>query len=146
MKTLELHIPVAEDGTLLLKQAVGRLLGEERAVECERPLAISAVQPIVRLHQHVAPSSATRRLLEVLPGGEENGLTPEQLGSLLGDPALSKGSVRAVIRNAKRAETGMGGQVGDVVKTDFSRYGTERAGRYFVEPDQRRALDEFLSR
>jgi hypothetical protein len=146
MRVLELEIPVADDGSLLLKQAVGRLRGGGTEARRPTPAGASTTEPIIRLYQHVDRTSATRRLLEVLPGGRENGLTPEQLGSLLGDPALPKASVRAIIRNAKRAEAGIGGEVGDVVKTDFSGYTAERAGRYYVEPDQRNALDGFLGR
>ena len=146
MMTIELQIPVADDGTLLLKQAIGRLQRDDVVAERPQRTAASTTEPIIRLYEHVGSTSATRRLLEVLPGGRENGLTPEELGSLLGQPPLSKGSVRAIIRNAKRAEMGIGGQVGDVVNTDFSGYDDEGAGRYYVEPDQRLALDDHLGR
>jgi len=93
------------------------------------------------LFEHLASSSRGRDLIRVLPEGKKNGLTPEQLASVMkpgpnGKP-LEKSSVRAVIRNAWRGaeELKKRGQLDSrVIQRHFEQYGSDGAGRYYLEP------------
>ena len=93
----------------------------------------------------------SREILELLPAGKAAGLTPAELGREMapwpGGSALTKASVRAAIRNVQRAEVHLlaeGLIDRRIVKIDFSDYDREGAGRYYVEREDRRILDECI--
>ena len=73
-----------------------------------RPLPSSpATSAVVAVYSRLGVNSRTRELLEILPGGVQNALTPAEIGGRMtaspdGEP-LSKSSVRAVLRNLQRS-------------------------------------------
>jgi hypothetical protein len=151
MEMLIIEAPISPSGEVRLKDIRVRVQREASAPAEDglREAVVAApaddIPLIVRAYEHLRPDSATRRLLELLPGGRANGLTPEELGQLF-DPALSKASVRAVIRNGQRLERNLGVEKETLFRIDFDHYRVDQAGRYFVELDARRALDDHLGR
>lgn len=106
----------------------------------------------VKLYKRTRIHSRSRELLEILPGGRANGLTPTELAELMrldrNGEKLSRGSVRAAIRVVQRVTTKalkQGAISDDVLQIDFSGYDEDNAGRYYVEEDARKALDAFLA-
>ena len=83
--------------------------------------------------------------MEILPGGRENGLTPEELGRLF-DPPISKASARAVIRNSQRLERTFGLAKETLFPINFDQYGSQGAGKYYLTEADRAALDVHLGR
>ncbi|MEJ7790982.1 MAG: hypothetical protein WKF65_03300 [Gaiellaceae bacterium] len=95
----------------------------------------------------------SRELLETIGGGKANGMLPSELGPRLkpgpGGKALSKASVRAVIRNIQKLEGNLlaeGAISRRVVLIDFSGYDKEGAGRYYISDEDRNDLDAHLGR
>ena len=108
-------------------------------------------EPVVAIYERSAEGRRSRELLELIGGGKENGLTPTELGRKMsrgpGGKALSKASVRAVLRNIQRVEGHLfeeGAISRQVLWADFARYDEEGAGRYFISDEDRRALDAHL--
>lgn len=147
---LVFKVKASDDGTFRLADVVGRIVldGEPQvSVGPVRPAqhAGADVSPIVAAYERTDPESRTRELLEVLPSKREGGLTPTELSARMkGD--LSRGSVRAVIRNLQRTEANMGFPKKTLIDIEFAGYGQEGAGRYFVSDEARRQLDNHLGR
>jgi len=107
---------------------------------------------VVRLYKQTKSGTRSRELLEILPGGRAKAMLPEELGRVMkpngsGNP-LSKGSVRGAMRVVQRVTTKLtkrGSIGGNILQVDFSGYGEEGAGRYFIDEPARQALDEHLS-
>jgi hypothetical protein len=105
----------------------------------------------VKLYERLRPESRSREALELLPAESQGRLTPEELGVKMrpqkDGTAVGKASARAAIRVAQRVTRGLidkGVMSGEVVKIDFSKYDVEKAGRYSLPDDARKALDEHL--
>jgi hypothetical protein len=105
----------------------------------------------VKLYERLRPDSRSREALELLPGESQGGPTPEELGMKMrpekDGTVVGKSSARAAIRVAQRVTGGLidkGVMSGEVVKIDFSKYDVEKAGRYSLPDDARKALDEHL--
>ena len=84
--------------------------------------------------ESVDPWRRTRDLLRTLPGGIENALTPTEIGGHIarkGEGALTKASVRAVMRNLQRLENRLieSGTIScRVLQKTFEAYEDEGAG------------------
>jgi len=110
--------------------------------------------PAVTVYRNAGSTSRSRRLLELLPAGESNALSPSEIGELLppatdGSP-LTPHSVRAVMRNVKRneqtrRERGEMPQDREVILADWSNYESEGSGRYYVSLEDRDAIDQYRS-
>lgn len=107
----------------------------------------------VKLYEKTPANTRSREALEVLPGGKENGVTPEELAALMkpdrktGNP-IKKASARAALRIllVKADKRIRAGAISDkVVRINFEDYGTEGAGRYYLDVDARKALDKYLA-
>lgn len=108
--------------------------------------------PAVTVYRNAGNTSRSRRLLELLPAGESNALSPSEIGELL-PPATDGGpltphSVRAVMRNVKRnehtrRERGEMPQDREIIQVDWSNYESEGCGRYYLSLEDRNAIDEY---
>ncbi len=150
MDTLVIEAPIRADGSIRLNDLQMRIEREQVEVEVEdespTPVEVRPDVPIiVQAYEHLRSDSATRTLMEILPGGSENGLTPEELGRLF-DPPLSKASVRAVIRNSQRLERNLGLEKETLFPINFKQYSSQGAGRYHLHEADRAALDTHLGR
>jgi hypothetical protein len=117
------------------------------------PASAPAVSPAVVVYERSVKDGRSRELLETIGGGRANGLLPSELGPKLapgpGGKALSKASVRAVIRNIQKLEGHLlaeGAINRRVILIDFSGYDREGAGRYYISEEDRRQLDSHLVR
>jgi hypothetical protein len=113
--------------------------------------AAEGVHDAVRLYQRTAPASRSREVLELLPGGKANAVTPEELAQLMASDKsgakLKKASARAAIRVVQRVTTKAirEGAIGrEIIEIDFSGYDQEGAGRYYVSEKARAAIDSYL--
>lgn len=112
-----------------------------------------AASPAVVVYERSVKDGRSRELLEMIGGGKANGLLPSELGPKLapgpGGKALSKASVRAVIRNIQKLEGHLlaeGVISRRVILIDFSGYDQEGAGRYYISDEDRGELDGHLGR
>ena len=150
--TIQLSAPATLAGVRDLRRQIEDV---EREFFTLRPSARAATAPdhdAVTLYKRTARDSRSRELLEVLPGGQAHARTPEELAQLMRPDAktnkpLARGSVRGAIRVVQKVQTKAlkeGAIGGEILKIDFGGYAQERAGRYYVEPDARQALDQYL--
>lgn len=106
----------------------------------------SQPNPAVLLYNTVGKGTFTRRMLALLAVGTDGGLTPAEIATELegeGKKAISKGSARAAILNARRVEKRLrdeGRIEKPVIVADFDNYELEGAGRYQLEDEDRAAL------
>jgi hypothetical protein len=117
------------------------------------PASAPAASPAVVVYERSVKDGRSRELLETIGGGKANGLLPSELGPKLapgpGGKALSKASVRAVIRNIQKLEGHLlaeGAISRRVILIDFSGYDQEGAGRYYISDGDRTELDGHLGR
>jgi hypothetical protein len=138
MPSIHIEIPVAADGETIRLDELKAWL----ELDLEPAIAAAADEPVVvRAYKRLRPDSKTRDLLRVLPAGEANAATPEELGAQLG---LTKAQARALIRNAYRLAKGFGLHRNDIVKVVWSNYSQEQAGRYYLDEDDHAALHAYL--
>lgn len=111
----------------------------------------STASPAVIVYDRSVKDGRSRELLETIGGGKANGMLPSEVGPKLapgpGGKALSKASVRAVIRNIQKLEGHLlaeGAISRRVILIDFSRYDQEGAGRYYVSEQDRNDLGAYL--
>jgi hypothetical protein len=107
--------------------------------------------PAVLLYSSVGEGSFTRAMLELLAGGDQLGMTPEEIAAALKEVVgeeLSKGSARAAILNARRVEKRLRaeGRIEEqVIVADFGDYQLEGAGRYHLSSEDASALAAIAS-
>jgi hypothetical protein len=107
----------------------------------------------VKLYNKTPANTRSREALEVLPGGEANAVTPEELATLMkADPKtgkpIKKASARAALRvlMVKADKRIKAGALSDkIVRVNFDDYDTDGAGRYYLDVDARKALDKYLA-
>ena len=98
------------------------------------------------MYDRAAAESRTRELLDVLAAAD-GALTPDEVAARMRPGSegsrVSRGSVRAAIRNARRIEKRLreGGQLDrEVLIVDYSAYATEGANRYTLGAEDKVAL------
>jgi hypothetical protein len=117
------------------------------------PASASTESPSLVVYERSVKGGRSRELLETIGGDKSNALLPSELGPKLapgpGGKALSKASVRAVIRNIQKLEGHLlaeGAISRRVILIDFSGYDQEGAGRYYISDEDRGELDGHLGR
>jgi len=112
----------------------------------------SSESEIVRFHEKTGAGTRSREALELLPGGDKNGVTPEELAKLMKrdangdmlDKASARGALRIlIVKQDKRIRSGA--QKTKILHVNWDDYDTEGAGRYYIEEGARKGLDKHLA-
>lgn len=106
-----------------------------------------STNPAVILWGNIGDQSRTREILKLLPDVEKAARTPAELARLMRPDAtgqeLKKASVRAAILNARRVEKRLRaeGRIDrPVIVADYSRYDADDANRYYLLPEDAKAI------
>lgn len=153
--TLTLTAPANANGVLDLESQVEGLKHEFGITSTTTTNTATSGEDhdAVKLHKKTPANTRSREALEVIPGGEANAVTPEELAALMkpdqktGKP-IKKASARAALRilMIKAHKRIAAGAMRDkVVRVNFDDYDSDGAGRYYVEKDARTALDKYLA-
>lgn len=110
---------------------------------------VRSQNPGVALFRAAGQDSVTRRLLQLLPAERSEALTPAEIAAVLGPhpdgTPMKKGSARAAILNARRIEKRLKEQNvidREIIRVDFDGYEAEHAGRYYLFPEDKEAIDQ----
>jgi len=148
---LVLTAPATDAGVNALVEEAHRFRDEWFARRSATIESTKKPHDAVTLHTKLRNGTRSREALELLPPESAGGVTPEELGLQMQPGkdgcAPDKKSARAALRVVLVAQDRLikkGQMAAKVVDIDFGRYDVERAGRYFVFDDARKALDEYL--
>lgn len=102
--------------------------------------------PPIAVYQQASHGSRTRELLDIL-AGVDRALSPAEIGSRMrSEPdagPISKGTVRAAIRNLRRVEKGLREEhriAREVLVVDSSAYAQEGSNRYSLRQEDKAAI------